>query len=73
MISEISEMAINGGDLDIGYGRLAFAGRWGVVGEQPPNWGYQQVFETNANEGIFLSPQLMTCLSQGRNIPKHNT
>ncbi len=34
-------MAISGGDLGIGYGRVAYAGRWGIVGEQSINWAYQ--------------------------------
>jgi len=34
-------MALNGGDLGIGYNRIAYAGRWGVVGEQPINWAYK--------------------------------
>jgi len=25
-------MACNGGDIGIGYGRIGYAGRWGVVG-----------------------------------------
>jgi hypothetical protein len=32
IISRISEMACNGGDIGIGYGRIGYAGRWGVVG-----------------------------------------
>lgn len=71
IISGISEMALNGGDIGIGYGRIAYAGRWGVVGEHSVNWPYQEVFERDVNEGIYLSPQLMISLSQGRNIPKH--
>jgi hypothetical protein len=40
IISSISEMALNGGNLGIGYGRIAYAGRWGVVGEKPVTWPY---------------------------------
>lgn len=66
-------MAANGGDIGIGYGRVAYAGRWGVVGEQSVNWAYQQALEQQQpSEGIFLSPQLMISLSQGKNSPKHH-
>lgn len=72
IISGIAEMAIDGGAIGIGNGRVAYAGRWGVVGEQPINWAYQQVLEGQSYEGAYLSPQLMISLSQGRTIPKHN-
>jgi hypothetical protein len=32
IIAGVSEMAINGGDIGVGYGRVAYAGRWGIVG-----------------------------------------
>jgi hypothetical protein len=41
IISGVAEMAINGRELGIGYRRIAYAGRWGIVGEQPINWAYQ--------------------------------
>lgn len=46
IIAGISEMVYNGGIAGIGYNRIAYAGRWGVVGEQPVNWAYRQVLET---------------------------
>lgn len=71
IISGIAEMALNGGDLGVGYGRIAYAGRWGVVGEHPINWAYQEALQGDSR-GVFLSPQLMISLSQGKNIPKHS-
>lgn len=65
-------MALNGGIVGIGYNRIAYAGRWGIVGEQPVNWAYRQVLENDDPEGVFLSPQLMISLSQGKTLPKHN-
>lgn len=56
-------MSYNGGDIGVGYGRVAYAGRWGVVGESSVNWGYREVFDNGNCEGIFLSPQLLTALS----------
>ena len=32
-------------DIGIGYGRVAYAGRWGVVGEKPVDWAYRQILE----------------------------
>lgn len=32
IISGISEMALGGGSIGFGYNRIAYAGRWGVVG-----------------------------------------
>lgn len=34
IISGIAEMAMGGGIIGVGYNRVAYAGRWGVVGEQ---------------------------------------
>lgn len=65
-------MAMNGGDLGIGYDRIAYAGRWGVVGEQKANWAYQAALQGDITEGVFLSPQLMVSLSQGKHTPKHS-
>jgi hypothetical protein len=65
-------MALNGGEVGIGYGRVAYAGRWGIVGEQPPNWAYQSALEQRDTEGVFLSPQLMVALSQNRAAPRHS-
>lgn len=65
-------MSYNGGDIGIGYGRVAYAGRWGVVGENPVNWGYREVFDNGNCEGIFLSPQLLTALSEGRANPRYS-
>ena len=62
-------MAIEGGHLGIGYKRIAHNGRWGVVGELPTDWAYQQLFDGDS-EGVFLSPQQMISLSQGRPVPK---
>ncbi len=36
-------MALNSGDIGIGYSRIAYAGRWGVVGEQATSWPYHEV------------------------------
>lgn len=72
IISGVSEMALNGGIVGIGKNRIAHAGRWGVVGEQPTNWAYRQVLETDESDGVYLSPQLMISLSQGKTLPKHN-
>lgn len=58
-------MAIEGGHLGVGYGRIAHNGRWGVVGELPTDWAYQRAAEGDF-EGVFLSPQQMISLSQGR-------
>ena len=65
-------MAYAVGFMGIGYNRIAFAGRWGIVGEYPCNWAYRQVLETDNTEGVYLSPQLMISLSQGKTVPKHN-
>ena len=43
IIKGISEMAIEGGHIGIGYGRVAYNARWGVVGEKDPDWPYYQV------------------------------
>lgn len=72
IISGICEMTSNGGIAGVGYQRIAYAGRWGIVGEQQVNWPYRQVLETDNYEGVYLSPQLMISLSQGKNLPKHN-
>ena len=40
IISGISKMAINGGVVGMGRNRIAYAGRWGVIGEQPVEWAY---------------------------------
>jgi hypothetical protein len=37
-------MILNGGIVGVGYKRIAYAGRWGVVGEGSNNWAYQTVF-----------------------------
>ena len=58
--------------MGIGKNRIAYAGRWGIVGEQNFDWAYQQVLEGSSYEGAYLSPQLMISLSQNRRIPKHN-
>ena len=46
IIAGICEMVLNGGVAGIGYNRIAYAGRWGIVGEQKINWPYRQVLET---------------------------
>ena len=61
------------GEVGVGRQRIAFAGKWGIVGEKPNNWAYQQVLRSPEDvEGIFLSPQLMMGLSQQKLYPKHN-
>jgi len=69
IIQGICEMAIEGGYLGIGYRRIAHNGRWGVVGELPTDWAYQQVYD-GESEGVFLSPQQMISLSQNRQVAK---
>ena len=36
-------MVLKGGIVGIGKNRIAYAGRWGIVGEQNFDWAYQQV------------------------------
>jgi hypothetical protein len=72
IISGISEMALTGGPLGIGHRRVAYNIRWGVVGEQLPEWTYQQVFEEGVTDGVFFSPQQMIALSQNRTTPKYD-
>jgi hypothetical protein len=62
-------MAIEGGHIGIGHRRVAFKGRWGVAGELPADWAYQQVYDGDS-EGVFLSPQQMISLSQNRQVAK---
>ena len=71
IISGISEMAIEGGCIGVGYNRLAYKDRWAVVGEKPSSWAYEQVWE-GAVEGVFFSPQQMIAFSQGKNNPRHD-
>lgn len=63
-------MYIEGGHVGIGYGRVAYNARWGVVGEKEVSWPYHQVLFEGNPEGVFLSPQLMIALSQGLEIPR---
>ena len=72
IVSGISDMIINGGPVGIGRNRIGHAGRWGIVGEQPADWAYNQVLQGTSYEGAYLSPQLMISLSQNRRMPKHN-
>lgn len=65
-------MVLDGGIVGVGRNRIAYARRWGVVGEQSVDWAYQQVLEGISYSGAYLSPQLMISLSQNRRIPKHN-
>lgn len=58
-------------DIGIGYGRIAYAGRWGIVGEKPIDWAYRQVMDEDNTYGVFLSPEQMISLSEGRRMPKH--
>ena len=44
IIESISEMATQGEAIGVGYKRLGFNKRWGIAGEQSPNWAYQQVY-----------------------------
>ncbi len=41
----ISEMAIEGGGIGIGYERIAFRDRWGIVGEKEITWPYTHIYE----------------------------
>jgi hypothetical protein len=65
----ICEIMMDNGYIGIGYRRLGFKNRWGVVGELPNDWPYQQAYDGNT-EGIFLSPQQMISLSQNRQVAK---
>lgn len=65
-------MAHEGGIIGIGRNRIGYSKRWGVVGEQPVDWAYNNVLDGISYAGAYLSPQLMISLSQGRRIPKHN-
>lgn len=70
IIDSICEMALKGESLGVGYRRLGFNQRWGIAGELPINWAYEQVFNGGTTEGVFFSPQMMISLSQGRRIPR---
>lgn len=56
----------------MGRERIGFAGKWGIVGEKPMNWAYQEVLRDPEVHGVFLAPQLMLGLSQEKLYPKHN-
>ena len=70
IISGISEMALHNGPLGIAHGRIGYNMRWGVVGELPVDWNYQQVFNEGVIEGVYLSPQQMISLAQNRAVPR---
>jgi hypothetical protein len=70
IIKGISEMVIEGGVVGIGYRRVAYNARWGVVGEKEAFWPYYQVLCENNPEGVYLSPQLMISLSQNLENPR---
>ena len=72
IIMGVAEMASSGPTIGIGYNRIGYAGRWGVVGEQSPDWAYQQVLDGECYDGAYLSPQLMISLSQGKRVAKHD-
>jgi hypothetical protein len=57
-------MSIEGGYFGVGYGRVAYNARWGVVGEKDMGWPYLQVLYEGNPEGVYLSPQLMIALSR---------
>ena len=71
IISGVCEMAMEN-PAGIGYNRIAYAGRWGVVGEKTSDWTYKQILEEDSSYGVFLSPQQMISLSQNRRIAKHS-
>jgi hypothetical protein len=71
IIASVSELCRNG-EVGMGRERIAFAGKWGIVGEKPMNWAYQEVLRDPETAGVFLSPQLMLGLSQEKLYPKHN-
>lgn len=60
------------GSIGVGHRRVGFAGKWGTVGENPPEWCYQEILKGGCSEGIYLSPQQMISLSQNKPFPKHN-
>lgn len=73
IIKGVSEMAAEGGELGVGYQRIGYRSRWGVVGEIDSDWTYQQVLENNSNtHGIYFSPQQMIALSQRQPSPKYD-
>jgi len=67
----IAEIGMSG-PFGIGYGRIGYSSRWGILGEKEPDWPYYQVFAENSADGVFLSPQLMLSLSKGSRHPKHD-
>jgi hypothetical protein len=72
IISGVAEMALEWGHIGFGKNRVAYKGRWGVVGELPPDWAYQQVWEEGITEGVYFSPQQMIGFSQQRPNPKYD-
>lgn len=70
IIKGVNEMLLEGGPVGIGYNRIAYNDRWGVVGERELSWVYDQAFKYNRFDGIFFSPQQMISLSQNRPTPK---
>lgn len=59
--------------MGVGRLRIAFSGKWGIVGEKKPDWSYQAVLEDPATKGVYLSPQQLHSLKQGKSYPKHNS
>lgn len=62
-------------DCDVGVGRkrLGYSNKWGIVGESNAEWAYQTVQDNPQIKGIYLSPQQLQSLKQGRPHPKHNS
>ena len=55
-----------GRNIGVGYNRIAFKDRWGVVGQQSDDWAFEKVYEQSDPSGVFFSPQQMIALSQPR-------
>ena len=64
-------------EYDVGVGRKRIgnaedAEKWGIVGERNPQWAYQEASQNPYVKGVYLSPQQMHSLQQGKPYPKHN-
>jgi hypothetical protein len=62
-------------DCDVGVGRkrIGYSNKWGIVGENNPQWPYQTALDNPLAKGVYLSPQQLHSLEQGKPYPKHNS
>ena len=76
IIQGVCEMGVEGEEagrhIGVGYNRIGHKDRWGVVGELPEEWTYQQIWESGDEAGIYFSPQQMISLSQEKQAPKYD-